>query len=90
MLNYYKANFPKVPTENAEATDFPKLPNVKCPVLVIHGLKDPALLAAGLNGTWDWIDNELTILTLPNAGHFVQQDAPDRVTRAIRTWLEDR
>jgi pimeloyl-ACP methyl ester carboxylesterase len=85
MLNYYKANFPRDPAQ-AMAADFPK---VKCPVLVIHGLKDVALLPGALNGTWDWIDNQLTLVTIPKAGHFVQQDAADVVTKTMVHWLTD-
>ncbi len=84
MLNYYKANFP---TPGKQSESAPPMPNVKCPTMIIHGLKDKALLASGLNDNWDWIDNEVTILTLPKADHFVQQDAPDRVTRAMLQWL---
>ena len=96
MLNYYKASFPKQSTSSTTTTSAStttssasssSLPLIKSPVLVIHGLADTALLAAGLNDTWEWIDNELTITTIPGAGHFVQQDAPDRVTRAILAWL---
>jgi epoxide hydrolase 4 len=85
MLNYYKANFPRDPAQ-AMAAEFPK---VKCPVLVIHGLKDVALLPAALNGTWDWIDNQLTLVTIPKAGHFVQQDAANVVTKTMVHWLTD-
>jgi hypothetical protein len=45
------------------------------------------LLAAGLNGTWDWIDNELTIVTIPKADHFVQQDAANLITERMAAWL---
>ncbi len=88
MLNYYKANYPRVGQGASKATA-PPMPNIKCPTLVIHGLKDTALLASGLNNNWDWVDNELTILTLPKANHFVQQDAPERVTKAMVRWLAD-
>ena len=60
---------------------------VQAPVLQIHGLKDQFLLASGLNNTWDWIENEWTLLTIPNAEHFVQHDAADLVTRSILDWL---
>ena len=44
MLNYYKANYPRSsPDEKdrpAAPAAMPALPNVKCPVLLIHGLKD--------------------------------------------------
>lgn len=85
MLNYYKANYPQEPYQVAQ--DFPK---VKCPVLIIHGLKDKALLPGALSGTWDWIDNELTLVTIPNADHFVQQDAPEKVTKTMVHWLTDK
>jgi pimeloyl-ACP methyl ester carboxylesterase len=83
MLNYYKANYPREPYQQP-TVDFPK---VKCPVLVIHGLKDPALLPGALGGTWDWVDNVLTLVTIPEAGHFVQQDAADLVTKTMVNWL---
>lgn len=82
MLNYYKANYPR-PPYSAEA-DFPA---VKCPVLMIHGLKDQFLLPGALSGTWNWVENELTLVTIPQAGHFVHRDAPERVTQTMLTWL---
>ncbi len=82
MLNYYKANYPRPPYR--EGAVFPK---VKCPVLVIHGLKDKFLLSGALNGTWDWVEKDLTLVTVPNADHFVQRDAPEFVTRTIEQWL---
>jgi len=83
MLNYYKANFPKPPYQ--ASLDFPK---VQCSVLMIHGLEDTALLSDGLNGTWDWLAKDLTLITVPEAGHFVQQDAAELVTKRIKNWLE--
>lgn len=84
MLNYYKKNYPREPYEE------PKEPviTVKSPVLMIHGLEDTALLSPALNGTWDWLDKDLTLVTIPGANHFVQQDAADLVTRSMRMWLK--
>jgi pimeloyl-ACP methyl ester carboxylesterase len=83
MLNYYKANFPREPYDEA-----PEFPKVKCPVLMFHGLKDPALLPGALNDTWQWLEKDLTLITIPEAGHFVQQDAADFVTKRMLRWLE--
>ncbi len=83
MLNYYKRNYPKEPYEE----DKTPLIKVKAPVLLIHGLDDWALHADALKGTWEWLDSDLTLVTVPGAGHFVQQDAADLVTRTIRSWL---
>mgnify|MGYP004393398937 CR=1 len=55
----------------------------------VSRLKDWALLPGALNATWQWIDNELTLVTIPQAGHFVQRDVADRVTQVMRSWLLD-
>ena len=86
MLNYYKRNYPREPYKE----DTSPVVKVKAPVLMIHGLKDWALLPGALNNTWEWLDQDLTLITIPNAGHFVQQDAADAVTKAMRTWLLNR
>jgi pimeloyl-ACP methyl ester carboxylesterase len=85
MLNYYKANYPREPYKYSP--DEPKYPPVKCPVLMFHGLKDTALLPGALNDTWNWLEKDLTLVTIPGAGHFVQQDAAEKVTRCMVTWL---
>ncbi|MEX0676159.1 MAG: alpha/beta hydrolase [Pirellulales bacterium] len=86
MLNYYKANYPKEPYTFSESEV--KYPQIKCPVLMFHGLKDTALLPGALNDTWKWIDNDLTLVTIPESGHFVQQDAAEKVTRCMSAWLK--
>jgi pimeloyl-ACP methyl ester carboxylesterase len=83
MLNYYKRNYPREPYTE----DTSPVVKVKCPVLMIHGLDDEALLPGALNGTWDWLEKDLTLVTVPSAGHFVQQDAADLVTHTMKAWL---
>ena len=82
MLNYYKANYPRPPYDET-----PEMPPVDCSVLMIHGLKDTALLPGARNDTWKWVKRDLTMVTLPEAGHFVQQDAGPKVTQTLLTWL---
>ncbi len=83
MLNYYRANYPREPYTD----DGSDLPQVKCSVLMIHGLDDQALLPGALNDTWNWLEKDLTLVTVPGAGHFVQQDAPGLVTETMVGWL---
>ena len=83
MLNYYKRNYPREPYQE----DTSPLIKVKAPVLMIHGLDDTALLSGALNGNWNYVEKDLTLVTIPGAGHFVQQDASDLVTRSIIAWL---
>jgi pimeloyl-ACP methyl ester carboxylesterase len=83
LLNYYKANYPREPYKGAG-----DLPKVKCSVLLIHGLKDTALLPGGLNDTWKYLEKDLTLVTVPGAGHFVQHDAAELVTKQMIRWLD--
>ena len=83
MLNYYKRNYPREPYTE----DTSPLKKVQAPVLMIHGLKDTALLAPALNGNWDYVERDLTLTTVPTAGHFVQADEAEFVTKTMRAWL---
>ena len=88
MLNYYKRNYPSASGPDAPAA--PELPKVTMPVLMFHGLNDQALHSDGLSGTWKWLEKDLTLVTVPGAGHFVQQDAADLVTNTMQWWLSMR
>lgn len=83
MLNYYKRNYPKEPYTMPEG----EVKRLQMPLLMFHGLKDWALLPGALNNTWDWLDKDMTLVTIPGAGHFVQQDAAEMVTRTMQLWL---
>ncbi len=83
MLNYYKRNYPREPYQE----DTSPVRKTEMPVLMFHGLGDTALLSGALNNTWDWMGKDLTLVTIPGAGHFVQQDASDLVSRTMRAWL---
>jgi epoxide hydrolase 4 len=83
MMNYYKQNYPKEPYKE----DTSPVVKVQCPVLEIHGLKDTYLLAGAIDGTWDWVEKDFTLVTIPNAAHFVQHDASAQVTATMRSWL---
>ena len=85
MLNMDKANYPRL-----APGDIPSLltPKVTMPVLMFHGLEDQALLPGALNDTWDWLEQDLTLVTIPDAGYFVQQDASTLVTETLQWWLQ--
>ena len=87
MLNYYKRNYPRPEQLVGFDPDQSTLPIVKAPVLQFHGLNDTALHADGLNNTWEWLEKDLTLVTVPGAGHFVQHDAADFVSDTMKWWL---
>jgi pimeloyl-ACP methyl ester carboxylesterase len=88
MLAYYKANYPDLPEPGTPPP--PPAPNLTVPVLMFHGLDDQALPAGALNDTWHWVDSDLTLVTVPGADHFVQQDAAELVTTTMKWWLLSR
>lgn len=87
MLNYYKQNYPRLPQTGDDQPTALELPKVTVPVLMFHGLDDKALHSDGLNNTWDWLEKDLTLVTVPGAGHFVQQDAAELVSTTMKWWL---
>ena len=86
MLNYYRANYPR----GTDGAAGPTPPKINVPVLVIHGMKDPALSSGGHAGTWDQVNADTTVLMIPGAAHFVQHDAQALVNRTVRDWLDQR
>ena len=83
MVAYYQRNYPREPY----ALDTTAIVKVQAPVLMIHSLDDRFLMAGALNGSWEFVERDLTIVTVPHAGHFVQHDAPEFVSRTILGWL---
>lgn len=83
MLNYYRANYGQV-------SDGAEIPNIACPVLQFHGLLDRAVDKDGLMRTWEWIDKDYTLVTLPDVDHWVQRDGAEIVTTTMRWWLLSR
>ncbi|MEK6320059.1 MAG: alpha/beta hydrolase [Acidobacteriota bacterium] len=84
MLNYYKQNYPAPPY----LEDTSPVVKVKPPVLLFHGLDDKALMHGALNHTWEWLEKDLTLVTIPGVGHFVQNDAAEFVSGMMKSWLE--
>jgi len=60
------------------------------PVLQFHGLKDKAVDKDGLRDTWNWIEADYTLVTIPSSDHWVQRDAADIVNKTMLWWLKNR
>jgi len=85
MMNYYRANFPREPYTSAA---FLEVDRIQMPVLQFHGLADTALLANSLNNTWDELDQDWTLVTIPGAGHWPHHEKPEKVTNMMKAWLQ--
>jgi pimeloyl-ACP methyl ester carboxylesterase len=61
-------------------------PKVKVPTLVVWGMKDSALLPIQLDGLGTLVD-DLTVIRVPEAGHFAPWEAPEAVAAALIPFL---
>jgi len=92
MLNWYRASEIVVPEVGEEAalpawTELP-FPHLAMPTLVIWALRDKALLPVQLEGLHALID-DLRLVTIPDAGHFVPWEKPEPVIAAIRDFMRE-
>lgn len=90
MLNWYRGSRVVVPPPGVKlplpSWLLDAFPAVKVPTLVIWGMKDVALLPIQLDGL-DRLVDDLTIIRLPEAGHFVPWETGDEVAAALEPFL---
>ena len=90
MLNWYRAAKVVVPPPGV-TVPLPDwllraFPKVRIPTLVIWGMKDTALLPLQLDGL-DALVDDLSVMHIPQAGHFAPWEAPDEVAGALQPFL---
>lgn len=84
MMAYYRMNYPRPPYQE----DTSPVVKLTMPVLQFHGLDDTALLPGALEGTFNWIEKDWTLVTVPGAGHWVHHDAAELVSGTMLDWLK--
>ena len=90
MFNWYRASQLVVPPPGV-TVPIPDwvlgaFPKVTVPTLVVWGMRDPALLPLQLDGLERLVD-DLTIVRLPNVGHFAPWEAGEDVAQALGHFL---
>ncbi len=92
MLNWYRGSPMVVPPMDAPfelPADYQPLalPNLTIPTLVIWAMDDLALPPSNLDGLDEIID-DLTLVQIPDCGHFVPWEAPEQFNAALEDFLE--
>ncbi len=92
MLNWYRGSPMVVPPMDAPfelPADYQPLalPNLTIPTLVIWAMDDLALPSSNLDGLDEIID-DLTLVQVPDCGHFVPWEAPEQFNVALEAFLE--
>jgi len=83
MLNYYRAIVRGGGARRQAALGYPE---ITVPTLLIWGEQDVALTLESTYGTDRYV-RDLTLRHLPDASHWVQQDAPEQVNAMLEAWL---
>jgi len=90
MLNWYRASELVVPApdegEPRPAWTRGPFPSIKVPTLVVWGMKDKALLPVQLEGLNVLVD-DLTLVRVEEAGHFIPWERPEPVVDAIGAFM---
>ncbi len=91
MLNWYRASQMTVPDMDAPfelpaGFEGPTLPNLTIPTLVIWAMDDMALPPENLEGM-DLLVDDLTLVQVPDCGHFVPWEAPEKFNAAMEECL---
>ena len=82
-LNYYRANI--------ISRMFGKSPEwrpIEVPTMFIYGEKDHAVLPQTVEGVGDAVSGPYTEIRIPEAGHWVQSEAAEKVTNALRDFIK--
>lgn len=80
LLNWYRASF------QLRGKAIPENKVINAPTLVIWGVNDQALSIKLLDGLEEWVPS-IEIRRISEAGHFVQNDASDKVNEEISVFL---
>ncbi len=85
-INYYRANMPALfrrKQSGGEREDAP----VRVPTLFIYGEQDFAILPQTVRGVGDFVRASYTEVRIKESNHWVQQEAPAEVNRALLDFL---
>ncbi|MDQ2747646.1 MAG: alpha/beta hydrolase [Acidobacteriota bacterium] len=83
MLNYYRANI----WQRLFSRETPA--KIRVPTLFIYGEKDSVVLPETVANVGDAVDAPFSEIRIPDAGHWVQQEAAEIVTDSLREFLAD-
>ncbi len=82
MLNYYRA----LKRYRGELRSVIK--RIDVPTLLIWGERDPVFIRATTENFTEWVP-DLRVERIPEAGHFVQSEAPEKVNELLIAFLKD-
>ncbi len=91
MISWYRATPMAVPPAEAPLeippdAKLPRVPVLTIPTLVVWALDDHALSPGNIEGLDEFVE-DLTLVTIPDCGHFLTWQVPGRVNAAMEGFL---
>ena len=83
-INYYRANILKRLFGKSNSNG-----KIKVPTLFIYGEKDTAILPETVEGIGEFVDAPFEEFKFPNAGHWIQQEEAETVTKILAEFLAE-
>jgi pimeloyl-ACP methyl ester carboxylesterase len=83
-LNWYRANVPPASYLSEQRVE---LPDITCPTMLLWGLDDPYLTFELGRRAGEFVDAPYALHTLPDTGHWIQQERPDEVNELLLAFL---
>jgi pimeloyl-ACP methyl ester carboxylesterase len=92
MINWYRGSAIQVPAIDEANPPRPSFldapfPSVNMSTLVVWAMDDLALRPSLIDTLGDYVD-DLTLVRVPDCGHFITWEAPDAVNSAMRSFLD--
>ena len=84
-INYYRANVLGRLFGGQNSSEA----RITCPTLFIYGEKDHAILPATVRGVGSAVSGPYSEHRIPASAHWVQQEAAEKVTQALRDFLAE-
>jgi pimeloyl-ACP methyl ester carboxylesterase len=82
MINYYRANVIRRFIGKSDLDE-----KIKVPTVFIYGEKDQAILPETVKGVSEAVAAPFEEFRIPDSAHWVQNEAPNRVTEILRDFL---
>lgn len=86
-MEYYRWALRSLPRRDGRQFAAAVQAQITVPLLQLHGALDAFVLPATAVASHQRVDGPLSYELISGAGHFLPEEAPDRVTAALLTWL---
>ncbi len=87
-MEYYRWALRSLPRRDGRRLSSAVEEPISVPVLSLHGEEDPFVLMPSVLASHRQISGPLRFASVPGAGHFLPEEAPDQVTHALLEWLK--